>query len=126
MFLMVHKHTYIIFSTGRAGWGYSWIINDTLIPHLIVSRGYTYTFISEGGDDPSNPGQYHPFYLTSSVIGGRLKNNEAQKEVGSVQLMYIVPVKANSDSAVILGRNFIANYKAWFERNVGMVKHFPT
>ena len=73
--------TIIFPAAGRAGWGYSWYINGTLIPRLIVSRGYTYTFISEGGDDPGTPSQYHPFYLTSSVIGGRLGNTEAQREV---------------------------------------------
>ena len=63
------------------GWGYSWYINGTLIPRLIVSRGYNYTFISEGGEDAANPGRYHPFYLTSSVTGGRLKNTGPQREV---------------------------------------------
>ena len=70
-------------STGRAGWGYSWYINGTLIPRLVVSRGHTYTFISEGGDDPGVPSNYHPFYLTSSVVGGRLQNTEEQREVSS-------------------------------------------
>ena len=72
--------------SGRAGWGYSWYINDTLIPHLMVSRGYTYSFISEGGDDPASPGnsRYHPFYITDSTVGGRLKNLEVQRQVSII------------------------------------------
>ena len=65
----------------QAGWGISWYINDTLIPNIKVERGYTYTFKSMGGDDVSNPGMYHPFYLTDSKSGGYLKKSETLRGV---------------------------------------------
>ena len=67
--------------TGQAGWGYSWYINNILVPELMVQRGKTYTFTVEGGDDPVISGQYHPFYITDSRNGGRLLNEDDQREV---------------------------------------------
>lgn len=60
--------------TGQVGWGISWYINDTLVPELVVTRNRTYTFIVEGGTDAANLARYHPFYITSSMSGGRLQN----------------------------------------------------
>ena len=37
-----------------------------------MERGKSYTFIVSGGDDRSNEGEYHPFYITDSIMGGRL------------------------------------------------------
>ena len=68
-------------TTGRAGWGISWYINGTLIPELVVERGKTYTFITEGGTDSSDLSNYHPFYITDSISGGRLQNTEEEKAV---------------------------------------------
>jgi hypothetical protein len=65
--------------TGRAGWGIGWYINGTLIPELVVQRGQTYTFIVYGGDDEGDSAQYHPFYITDSVNGGRLLNTVEQR-----------------------------------------------
>ena len=72
-----HTHTH----TGQSGWGIAWYINKMLIPELVVRRGSTYTFIIYGGDDPSKTADYHPFYITSSISGGRLLNSEEQKRV---------------------------------------------
>ena len=61
------------FHLGIPGWGIAWYVNGILIPELRLRRGSTYTFIIEGGDDPSNLADYHPFYITSSEIGGKLR-----------------------------------------------------
>jgi len=59
-----------VLPAGRAGWGIAWYLNGSLIPHLHVQRGRTYTFIAESGNDSSSF-DYHPFYLTNSKTGGR-------------------------------------------------------
>ena len=46
-----------------------------------MERGRTYTFLVYGGDDPTNAANYHPFYITDSVNGGRLLNTEEQQAV---------------------------------------------
>ena len=86
---MYIPHPLFHVSTGRAGWGIAWYINSTLIPELVVQRGQTYTFIVYGGDDESNPAQYHPFYITDSVNGGRLLNTAEQNEVRPYTYMYM-------------------------------------
>ena len=45
-------------------------------------RGETYTFTVEGGNDPSDPSNYHPLYITDSISGGRLQNTPQQQAVG--------------------------------------------
>lgn len=65
--------------TGRSSWGLAWYLNDMLIPELLVERGQTYTFVVEGGDRPSQPARYHPFYITDSAEGGFLQENEADQ-----------------------------------------------
>ncbi|RWS23194.1 Protein Skeletor:-like isoforms D/E, partial [Leptotrombidium deliense] len=56
--------------TGIQSWGISWWINGFLIPEIHVERGKDYTFIVEGGDDPSKQATYHPLYITNSEEGG--------------------------------------------------------
>ncbi|XP_065354155.1 protein Skeletor, isoforms B/C isoform X2 [Calliphora vicina] len=56
--------------TGEPSWGIAWYINDLLIPEITVERGKTYEFFVEGGDNPSQPARYHPFYITDSPEGG--------------------------------------------------------
>ncbi|KAH8374669.1 hypothetical protein KR200_003355, partial [Drosophila serrata] len=56
--------------TGVPSWGIAWYVNDLLIPEITVERGQTYEFIIEGGNDPSMPARYHPFYITDSPEGG--------------------------------------------------------
>ena len=56
--------------TGRDGWGIAWFLNGLLIPEVYVLRGTTVKFYVNGGDDPSDSAEYHPFYLTSSDEGG--------------------------------------------------------
>ena len=67
--------------TGQVGWGIAWHIDGNLVPELVLQRGNTYTFIVEGGDDPSDESNYHPFYITDSPSGGRLLNTDEQKAV---------------------------------------------
>lgn len=65
--------------TGIPSWGISWWINDLLIPEIYVVRGQTYTFMIEGGDDPTQGARYHPFYITSSEEGGFGQKKEVQQ-----------------------------------------------
>jgi len=72
--------------TGQPGWGIAWYINGTLIPALEVQRGRTYTFIIEGGTDANNLAQFHPFYITDSVNGGRIRNSPEEVVVRHIFL----------------------------------------
>lgn len=65
--------------TGHPSWGIAWWINDQLIPELVVERGKTYTFTVEGGNDPSNPARYHPFYICDSSEGGYGQKSNAKQ-----------------------------------------------
>jgi hypothetical protein len=65
--------------TGMSGWGITWYINDLIIPVLRVTRGNKYTFQIYGGQDEEDKANYHPFYLTNSVQGGRLANNASMQ-----------------------------------------------
>ena len=60
----------MIIYTGHVGWGIAWYINGLLIQEIHVVRGKTYTFVIEGGQDPSQPAAYHPFYITDDPEGG--------------------------------------------------------
>ncbi|KAL7560042.1 hypothetical protein ACA910_000081 [Epithemia clementina (nom. ined.)] len=59
---------YVAVSNGRAPWGIAWYLNDILLPVVEMRRGTKYTFLVNGGDNPSS--DFHPFYLTDSVGGG--------------------------------------------------------
>jgi hypothetical protein len=50
--------------------GVSWYLNGDLAPQMVMRRGTTYTFKVNGGNDPNDGGNYHPFYLTTSARGG--------------------------------------------------------
>lgn len=64
------------------GWGLAWYINGLLVPEIYVVRGKTYTFVVEGGQDPSNPAKYHPFYITDDKEGGyQFKSPEDRSKV---------------------------------------------
>lgn len=75
-------------STGQAGWGIAWYINDSLIPELVVQRGQTYTFVVYGGDDSTNLAQYHPFYITNSPSGGIARNTGKVCVYDSIEVDY--------------------------------------
>ncbi|KAG5674929.1 hypothetical protein PVAND_004873 [Polypedilum vanderplanki] len=66
--------------TGHVGWGIAWYINGLLIPEINVVRGKTYTFVIEGGNNKTNPANYHPFYITDDSVGGYENKNDAEKE----------------------------------------------
>lgn len=66
--------------TSTPSWGISYYLNDLLIPELYVERGETYTFIVEGGKDPSQRARYHPFYITTSDEGGIGQQNEGEQQ----------------------------------------------
>ncbi|XP_014221309.1 protein Skeletor, isoforms B/C [Trichogramma pretiosum] len=77
------KHGYPAI-TGHVGWGISWYINGLLIPEIHVVRNKTYTFVVEGGDNPSNPARYHPFYITDDPVGGYQHKTPEEKANVSV------------------------------------------
>ena len=79
--LYFHSAKVLLNFSGQPGWGISWYINNTLIPELVVERNRTYTFLVYGGDVPANGANYHPFYITDSVNGGRLLNTPQQRMV---------------------------------------------
>ena len=58
------------FFPGIQSWGIAWWINGLLIPEITVQRGTNYTFVVEGGDNPSNSASYHPLYITNNPEGG--------------------------------------------------------
>ncbi|XP_064398268.1 protein Skeletor, isoforms B/C-like isoform X4 [Halichondria panicea] len=60
---------------GLPSWGIAWYLNGILIPELVVQRGSTYTFIVEGGENPSVESAYHPLYITSSMTGSRISDS---------------------------------------------------
>lgn len=66
---------------GISGWGIAWYLNGLLIPKIELYRGFEYTFIVEGGDDPGNPARYHPFYITNNERGGYLVKSEQERKV---------------------------------------------
>ncbi|XP_065078550.1 protein Skeletor, isoforms B/C isoform X1 [Ochlerotatus camptorhynchus] len=66
--------------TGHPSWGIAWFLNDMLIPEVYVERGKTYTFVVEGGDDPTQPAKYHPFYITDSPEGGFGQQTASKQE----------------------------------------------
>ena len=73
--------------TGHVGWGIAWYINGLLIPEIHVVRGKTYTFVIEGGQDPSQPAAYHPFYITDDPEGGyEFMTNERKRKVTGINL----------------------------------------
>ena len=73
-----------LFLVGRPGWGIAWYINDTIIPELVVERGRNYKFLVYGGDDPADASNYHPFYITDSISGGRLLNSPEERAVSTL------------------------------------------
>ena len=70
--------------SGNAGWGISYYLNGLLVPKVTVFRGTTYTFITEGGSDPSEQSRYHPFYITDSERGGFLQKSQRERDVSIV------------------------------------------
>ena len=78
-------------TTGQAGWGIAWYINGTIVPELVVERGKTYTFLVYGGENPVDDANYHPFYITDSVNGGRLLNTPEERMVRSWNYYSLIP-----------------------------------
>ncbi|XP_033097580.1 fibropellin-1-like [Anneissia japonica] len=78
--------------TGNVGWGISWYINNLLIPRLTLTRGTTYTFKVNGGNNPSQSADYHPFYLTNDPAGGYASLSQAEQVL---QVIYAGPVSGS-------------------------------
>ncbi|XP_022086676.1 protein Skeletor, isoforms B/C-like [Acanthaster planci] len=64
----------------RGGWKYSWYVDGLLVPVIKLQRGKRYVFNVFGGNDPMDPGHYHPLYLTSSDRGGYAQLSEEEKK----------------------------------------------
>ncbi|XP_017759111.1 PREDICTED: protein Skeletor, isoforms B/C [Eufriesea mexicana] len=106
--------------TGRPAWGIVWYINDLLLPEITVQRGETYTFIVEGGNDPTNPARYHPFYITDSPEGGFDQKTENEQMAQRV----FAGVKYDSDGypyPTAAGR-----YCEWVHKTVDMSEKMET
>jgi DOMON domain len=90
--------------TGQTSWGIAWYVNNYLSPILKLKRGTTYTFRVHGGDDLTNSAEYHPFYITSSSVGG-------YKQVSSNETVYagIENIVYGTDGSV---QNFSSPYAA--------------
>ena len=67
--------------TDSQGWLNAWYLNGLLIPDIYVLRGSTVRFSVNGGDDSSDPAEYHPLYITSSNVGGILSLVDGGEEV---------------------------------------------
>ena len=48
-----------------------------------MERGRNYKFLVYGGDDPADASNYHPFYITDSISGGRLLNSQEERVVSN-------------------------------------------
>nr|XP_031827356.1 protein Skeletor, isoforms B/C [Nomia melanderi] len=97
-----------------------WYINDLLIPEVTVERGQTYTFIVEGGNDPTNPARYHPFYITTSMEGGFGQKTEEEQMAQKV----FAGVKYDADGypfPTAAGR-----YCRWVDKTVDMSEEMET
>ncbi|XP_018392554.1 PREDICTED: protein Skeletor, isoforms B/C-like [Cyphomyrmex costatus] len=105
--------------TGTPSWGIAWYINDLLIPEITVERGKTYTFIVEGGNDPTNPAKYHPFYITDSSEGGLGQNIEKQTEE-------MVFAGAEYDSNGYLQPTAAGRYCEWTRLTVDNADNYKT
>ena len=70
--------------TGQDGWGIAWFLNGLLIPEVYVLRGTTVRFYVNGGVNPSNAAEYHPFYITSSSEGGIKSLADASQPISEV------------------------------------------
>ncbi|XP_064398937.1 neurogenic locus notch homolog protein 3-like [Halichondria panicea] len=70
--------------TGQVGWGIAYYINNTLVPELMVQRGQAYLFIVEAGNNPDNPANYHPFYITDDIHGSRVFKTPEEKMAETV------------------------------------------
>ncbi len=55
-----------------------------MIPEIYVVRGKTYTFVIEGGNDPTQTAAYHPFYITDDPEGGYEFKTPAQRRKSKV------------------------------------------
>ncbi|KAG1701742.1 Protein Skeletor, isoforms B/C [Nymphon striatum] len=66
--------------TGEVGWGIAWYVNGNLLPEITLQRGRTYIFEVEGGKNKNNKAKTHPFYITSSPVGGYASNTEEEQE----------------------------------------------
>lgn len=103
--------------TGQSGWGISWWINEELIPVLHVERGKTYTFVVEGGVDPSNSARYHPFYITDSSKGGGSKEDRAV--LGKKGHLLLAGVVLDSRNKVDVSKG-TGRYCEWKHKTVDM------
>jgi len=60
--------------------GMAWYVNGLLLPVVGVSRGVSYTFRVNGGDDRERPAEYHPLYITTDAEGGFGSQTPSEQE----------------------------------------------
>ncbi|KAI6661504.1 Protein Skeletor, isoforms B/C isoform X2 [Oopsacas minuta] len=61
-----------------------WYLNGLPAPEIYIKRGTEVTFYVNGGNNPSDPDNYHPLYLTSSTVGGILKVISEEKSLDEI------------------------------------------
>ena len=72
-----------VYCAGLSGWGIALYIDNNLAPVLRLRRNVTYTFIVEAGNNATDPPNYHPFYITNSVDGGIMMNDNVEQRAVS-------------------------------------------
>ena len=110
-----------------SAWGIAWYINDLLVPVIEMRRGTTYTFSVSGGDDPAVSPEYHPFYLTDSLIGG-YNNQEPSVRAQETVFGGIEVTNATDDEVFEFDPLVVAPiclYSATSESNSAVEEGFP-
>lgn len=92
-------------------WGLSYHINGEESPVLLLKRGVEYTFVITAGE-------FHPFYLTDDIVGGRGNPDEtvyagSEDAHGTPESPYVLrftPTEAHPD---------LMYYQCWFHQRLG-------
>ncbi|XP_067142966.1 protein Skeletor, isoforms B/C-like isoform X2 [Centruroides vittatus] len=107
--------------TGHQPWGITWWINGILIPELVVVRGQNYTFIVEGGNDPTKSASYHPLYITNNNEGG---GSQFLETLGSDKHKIYAGTTTDAKGNIIpIG---VGRYCEWKHKTIDMADQSPT
>ncbi|VDO96523.1 unnamed protein product [Soboliphyme baturini] len=91
---------------------YVWYINGYMAPEIWLQRGVQYNFLINGGDNPSEEGEFNPLYISDDPYGGFDKLPEEDKKLitvyAGIDQNYKPLVRGNLKSA---GRLCLWNYR---------------
>jgi DOMON domain len=113
--------------TGNSPWGIAWYLNGNLIPQMVMERGTTYNFLVNGGVDPSDDSNYHPFYLTDSSRGGYFQLSP-QERLEETPLAGIEIVEADANGVydfIPTGVAPICRYEVTSESSAAALGPYP-